>query len=187
MSSSNGIEPMAPSALPAALKSQYHANLAMLREAIELCPDDEWASGRHTNAFWQVAYHSLYFTHLYLMPRWEDFRPWSGHRNDNQNPDGIAGPPDPNSQLPLIPAPYTKAQVLAYWAECDALVDDAVDALDLDSADCGFSWYKVSKLEHQLVNLRHLGHHTGQLADRVRASTSQGVRWVGAGRPKTAS
>ena len=171
---------MPASGLPAALKSQYRASLAMLREAIELCPDAEWASGDYTNAFWQVAYHAIYFTHLYLMPREEDFRPWSGHQAGNQNPDGIAGPPDPKSDLPLIPTAYTKAQVIAYLDECFAMVDGAVDALDLDSPVSGFHWYRMSKLEHQLVNLRHLAHHTGQLADRVRASAKQGVRWVGA-------
>jgi len=32
-------------ALGSALKSQYHAALAMLRLAIERCPDDLWSGG----------------------------------------------------------------------------------------------------------------------------------------------
>jgi hypothetical protein len=48
------------------LKSQYHAALAMVREAVERCPADEWSNADHKNAFWQVAYHTLFFTHLYL-------------------------------------------------------------------------------------------------------------------------
>ena len=48
------------------LKSQYHASLAMLRDAIEHCPTEEWVSTRHKNACWQVAYHTLFFAHLYL-------------------------------------------------------------------------------------------------------------------------
>jgi len=48
------------------LKSQYHASLTMLRDAIEHCPPEEWLSTDHKNAFWQVAYHALFFTHLYL-------------------------------------------------------------------------------------------------------------------------
>ncbi len=50
------------------LKSQYHASLGMLREAIERCPADLWFDTSPTNAFWQVAYHALFFTHLYLQP-----------------------------------------------------------------------------------------------------------------------
>jgi hypothetical protein len=46
----------------------------------------------------------------------------------------------------------------------------------------GFSWYKVSKLEHQIINVRHLQHHTAQLADRVRRNANVGVRWAGSRR-----
>ena len=83
--------------------------------------------------------------------------------------------------------PYTQAQVLEYWCFCDRIVDDAVDALDLDSAESGFSWYRMSKLEHQLVNLRHIQHHGAQLADRLRSAADIGIRWVGSGRPTVAT
>jgi hypothetical protein len=165
--------------LRAALKSQYHAALAMLRESIERCPEDVWLSDEHKNAFWQIAYHTLYFTHLYLQPRLETFRPWEGHQAGVQHEDGIAGRADPTSQLPLIPEPYTKRQALAYWDHLDEMVDSAVDALDLDSPESGFYWYGISKLEHQLVNLRHVQHHLAQLADRLRAASGVGIRWVG--------
>lgn len=171
--------------LRAGLKSQYHSALAMLRESVEQCPEDAWEGDEQCNAFWQVAYHALYTTHLYLQTEEAAFRPWEEHQADVQNPDGIAGPPDPESNLPLIPRPYTKAQVLAYCRHCDELVDAAVDALDLHSPTSGFSWWPVTKLEHQLVNLRHLGHHVGQLADRVRSSAGLGTRWVGARRATT--
>jgi hypothetical protein len=164
------------------LKSQYHAGLAMLREAIERCPENVWSSKEHRNAFWQIAYHTLFYTHLYLQSEEAAFRPWEHHQSEVQNPDGIGGPPEPGSTLPLIPEPYARAQVLEYWSVCDAMVDRAVDALDLHNPSSGFHWYKMSKLEHQLVNLRHLQHHAAQLADRLRAATDTGVRWVGAWR-----
>lgn len=167
---------------PTLLKSQYHAALEMLGEAIELCPEDLWYSREPTNSFWQVAYHALFFTHLYLQPNEAAFRPWERHQSEVQHPDGIAGPPDPASDLPLIPNPYSKAEALAYWRVCSEMVDGAVDALDLESEESGFSWYQVPKLEHQIVNLRHIQHHTAQLADRLRASVDAGVRWVGARR-----
>ena len=166
------------------LKSQYHAALAMLGESIERCPGEEWVGGPHMNAFWQIAYHTLFFTHLYLQPNQEAFRPWKEHQGNVQHEDGIPGPPDPNSNLPLIPQPYTKAQVLAYWNICDQMVDDAVDALNLDDPESGFSWYKVSKLEHQFISIRHVQHHAAQLADRLRSAADIGIKWVGA-RPKS--
>jgi hypothetical protein len=164
------------------LKNQYHAALAMLREPIERCPDEVWFGTDHVNAFWQIAYHALFFAHLYALPNEAAFRPWAGHQGDVQHPDGIPGPADPTSALPLIPRPYTTAETLEYWHICDDMIDDAVDALDLESPECGFSWYDVSKLEHQLINLRHIQHHAAQLADRLRASAGIGTRWVQSGR-----
>jgi hypothetical protein len=164
------------------LKSQYHAALAMLRQAVELCPDQTWYSAEPKNAFWQVAYHTLFFAHAYLQPSADAFVPWQGHQSNVQHPDGIAGPADPDSSLPLIPQPYSKEDVLKYWSFCDASVDGWVDALDLDRGDSGFRWYPMPKLEHQLVNLRHIQHHAAQLADRLRGGYDVGVRWVGSGR-----
>ncbi|HRC86321.1 MAG TPA: DinB family protein [Thermoanaerobaculia bacterium] len=169
-------------ALRTMLKSQYHASLAMLREAIELCPDATWEADGHTNAPWQLAYHALFFAHFYLQPNEAAFRPWPGHQAQVQNPDGIGGPPEPGNPLPVTPDPYSKSQALEYWSFCDALVDSAVDALDLWSPESGFPWYPIPKLEHQLVNLRHIQHHMAQLADRVRATRNLGVRWAGARR-----
>ena len=64
------------SILRAALKSQFHAALAMLKQAIEQCPDDLWVSRDPTNPFWRLTYHTLYFVHLYIQPQAKSFRPW---------------------------------------------------------------------------------------------------------------
>ena len=161
------------------LKSQYHASLAMLRGAIERCPDELWLRTDTPNAFWQVAYHTLFFSHFYLLDGPDAYTGWRGHQSQVQQQDGIAGPPDPKSILPVIPRPYTRAEALEYWAICDGMVDARIDATDLESAVSGFYWYKMSKLEHQLVNLRHIQHHTAQLADRLRNTLGVGTPWVG--------
>jgi len=166
-------------ALRATLKSQYHAALAMLRQSIDLCPDAIWAGDGHLTSSWQVAYHTLFFTHLYIQPNEQAFRAWEGQQSEVQYPDSIPGPPDPHSSLPVMPKPYTKAEVLAYWDFCDRMVDDAVDALDLNSPESGFSWYKVSKVEHQIINIRHIQHGAAQLADRLRSAAGVGIDWVG--------
>ena len=164
------------------LKSQYHAALAMLREAVERCPDALWDDSSHTNRTWQIAYHALFFARYYGGPDEHFLDFWAGHRSETQNPDGIAGLPDPQNPLPLLPEPYTKAEVLAACAHCDAGVEAAVDALDLDAPQCGFPWYPISKLEHQLVNLRHIQHHAGQISERLRREADIGLTWAGARR-----
>ena len=161
--------PMTTAALRSVLKSQYHAALAMLREAIERCPPDQWSGTGHKNAFWQISYHTLFFTHLYLQPNEAAFRRWPQQHGEQ---DGVSADP------------YTPAQVLEYWNACDAMVDGAVDALDLESPESGFSWYSMSKFEHQLVNIRHIQHHAAQLTDRLRSAADVGIRWVGAGQAR---
>ena len=147
------------------LKSQYHASLAMLRDAIAHCPPEEWLSAGRKNASWQLAYHTLFFAHLYLQRDEASFRLWEKHHGGG---DGTEG------------EPYTQAEALEYCEFCDGMVDNAVEALDLDRTECGFSWYRMSKLEHQFVNIRHIQHHGGQLIDRVRAAADVGIPWVAA-------
>jgi hypothetical protein len=178
--------PSAP-ALRAILKSQYHAALAMLRDAIEKCPDDLWKNEAHEAPSWGVAYHALYFAHLYGSPSSDAFRPWARHVKYAQYEDGIPGPADPESELPLLRDPLSRADVLEYWSLVDAGVDAAVDALDLASPESGFSGYRIPKLEHQIVNIRHIEHHAAQLAARIRMTANVGVRWVGACRKEEAA
>jgi hypothetical protein len=172
--------------LRTALKSQYHAGLAMLKQAIEKCPDDLWVSRDYKNPFWRIAYHTLYFVHLYIQPSVYAFRPWEHHQTGIQDLDDIPAPPEilELTELPHRPPqtgkPYTKKEVLEYWSFCERMVDDAVDALDLTSPESGFSWYKISKAEHQIVAIRHIQHHAAQLGDRLRKTADVGLDWVGA-------
>ncbi|WP_144241120.1 hypothetical protein [Fimbriimonas ginsengisoli] len=62
--------------------------------------------------------------------------------------------------------PCQPAEVLEYVRFVDGLIDGTVDDLDLESQESGFSWYpNISKLSHQLMNLRHLQGHVGQLSE----------------------
>jgi hypothetical protein len=72
--------------------------------------------------------------------------------------------------------------VLDYWDVCDALIDDGVDALDLSAADCGFWWYDMPKLEHQMMSVRHIQHHAAQLAERIRKAGGPAPDWIGGGK-----
>ncbi len=162
-----------------ALKSQYRAATAMLAQAVEQCPDDLWTSDAHKNKFWHVAYHALFYMHLYLQPSEADFKPWEKHCEEYQYLGAVPGQPH---RLAKIGEPYSKAEVMEYLGICVSMIDSAVDRIDLGSPESGFWWYKMSKLEHQLVNIRHIQHHTAQLADRLGAENGPGVAWVG-GKP----
>lgn len=155
-----------------ALKGQYHAALGMLKHTIEQCPEDFWTGDAYPMQFWRVAYHTLFFTHLYLQRNRKAFRPWEKHHEGYE----ALGPPHRN---PKIGEPYTKGQVLEYWEYCDGMVDAAVDGLDLDSQESGFSWYKLPKLDHQINNIRHIQHHAALLSGRLRLASGTDIGWIG--------
>ncbi|MCL2646304.1 MAG: DinB family protein [Phycisphaerales bacterium] len=156
----------------AAIKGQYHAVLAMLQDAIEKWPEKLWEKTDGEIAAWRVAYHTLYFSHLYLGKNRDSFVKWEKHREPSQH----FKPAKDGKPI----TPYTKAEILAYWKICDEMVDGAVEAMDLDRKECGFRWYKMPKLDHQFVNIRHIQHHAGILIARLRRLTGREVRWMGA-------
>lgn len=158
------------------LKGQYHAAMAMLLDAVRKCPDELWTGGGHAVPFWRVAYHALFFTHLYLGVDVKAFRPWERHREEAEQ----LGPmPWAGNRMPKAVEPYTKAEILEYWRVCDAMVDGCVDAMDLDARECGFPWYRLPKLDHQINNIRHIQHHAAILIGRLKQSGGIDVGWVG--------
>ena len=163
--------------IQSALKSQYHAALKTLREAIEKSPEAMWNDPADGPApFWRVAYHTLFFTHLYLQPHVEAFTPWARARDEAHLMGGV---PWDNYRAPKPCDPYTLADLVEYWHVCDAMIDAGVDALDLTAPQCGFPWYQMPKLEHQIVNIRHIQHHAAILSTRLRRSANLGIEWVG--------
>ena len=152
-----------------ALKEQYHSGLDMLKQCVVACPAHLWTSGKHPRTFWRIAFHNIYFTHLYLGQNEESFEPWPGRRDEF--PTMWAPPWDLEPyELPEGTEPYSPESLIAYLAYVDGLVDPIVDSLDLDSEASGFRWYKnVSKISHQLMNLRHLQGHVGQLSELLMA------------------
>ena len=127
-----------------------------------------------------VAYHVLFYTHLYLHDDEASFRPWAQHQRNVQYPSGLPGRPDVDKSLPPLPDPYSRAQVLEFLNICDDMVNGAVRRHRSQSCRLRILVVHDVKLEHQLVNIRHIQHHTAQLMDRLRASAGIGIRWVGA-------
>lgn len=148
--------------------SQYHAALAMLKQTILQCPEARWNNRDTQTAFGQVAYHALFYTHLYLQDSLQTFTAWSKHREEYL----FADQP---SQSP--PQPPDKAIVLEYLAFCEQQVVDKVAGTNL-AADSGFDWLPFSKLELQLYSIRHIQQHVGELMERL-GSDAQAIHWIG--------
>ncbi len=142
-----------------AIQSQYLSALAMLKQAVLKCPPSIWDSPRHRNRFWFTAYHALYFTHLYLQPRRKDFVRWRGH-----------GKPSSVSTL-------SKQEILQYLEFVRGEIARILPALNLKAAS-GFQELSVDKLELQLVTIRHIQHHTGELYERLASYRSVKLSWA---------
>jgi len=152
-------------AIRAALKSQYRAALETVRDAIQQCPDPLWEEAGSMPPFWQIAYHAVFYGHFYMRQNQEAFHPWSRHRRSASSLDPDRGPA------------YTKAELLGYLADVLASVDATVDALDLATAESGFPWYRMPKLDHEILSIRHIMAHAGQLDAILRTHGLAGVEW----------
>lgn len=148
--------------------SQYRAALEMLKRTILACPETLWHSADDGISFWQVAYHALYYTHLYLQEADQAFTPWSGHREEYHFGNEAGAPPA---------GAASKEVVLAYLAFCQQEVVDKVPATVLE-APSGFDWLPFTKFELQLYSIRHIQQHAGELMERL-GSHAGAVGWVG--------
>jgi DinB superfamily len=146
------------------IRSQYLATLEMLRGTVEKCPDTMWNDQADKNKFWHVAYHALFYTHLYLQPTEQDFKPWAKQRKAND--------------LSQEAEPYTKEEILEYLAFCQQQVIELVPHLNLE-AESGFYWLPMNKAELQIYNIRHLQQHAGELMERLGSHAEIEVDWVG--------
>lgn len=161
---------MEDSAAVKSILSQYRASLAMLRQAVELCPESLWLASSCRNQYWHIAYHALFYAHLYVNASEAEFTPWEKHRSACRRL-GEATEKDP------LPDAYAKADVLDYFVICSAEIEDKVPELPLDGPS-GFDWLPFNRLEVHFYNIGHIQHHTGQLAERLRTVCDIGVQWV---------
>jgi hypothetical protein len=119
-----------------AIKSQYLAALAMLEQAVVECPESLWYDTSYKNRFWHIAYHVLFYTHLYLQDKLEDFVPWDRHSDTYAS----LRPPDaPEAQAADDHTPFSQAEIQEYLAICRTVVEEKVAGLD-PNAESGFHW-----------------------------------------------
>lgn len=149
------------------LVSQYLSSLEMLKQTITICPESVWNETDDRNKFWLVAYHALYFTHLYLADSEEAFTPWAKHPADYVDFDA-----------PHVGEPYDKDMVLEYLTFCQREVAKRVPRLNLEEASPFHRKYRT-RMELQIYSIRHIMQHMGELAERLGARIGADIDWVG--------
>lgn len=148
----------------------------MLKQCIEACPEEHWEGKIANGTFRWVAYHTLFFLDLYLSTDEEYFilRDLHERGGDEREPIACIG--------------LDKEDALAYVEICRQKIAESVAAETSESLQgpSGFSWYKISRGELHICNIRHVQHHTGQLSAYLRrvGTASQdeyGLSWVKTG------
>ncbi len=142
------------------IQSQYFAALIMLKEAIEKCPPEIWNDPQDKYKFWSKAYHTLFYVHLYMQKSEKDFVRWEKHRD----PDGDE--------------PFSKEEILEYLAFVEKHVAERLPVTDMES-ESGFDWYPVNKFELQLINIRHIQQHAGELYECLGSRKNIELGWSG--------
>ena len=156
---------------------QYGAALDMFADAVRLCPDPLWtavlwhhAEDERYGQFWFIAYHTVFWSDLFLTGSSEGFAP---------------PPPFVRGRLP--DQPYTKEQVLAYLDACRSRCQATLAALTDARAQqrCVFAWMEPTFLELQLYAMRHVQEHAGQLSLLLGQNDITGMDWVATAREST--
>jgi hypothetical protein len=166
-----------------ALKEQYHAGLAMLAECVEKCPESMWTAGEHPRPFWRIVWHAAFFTHNYIVQDEEAFNasvqdwPPAARTTLGVSDTQKAIDVEPYELPAGVPA-LTRQEMQEYIAYVRSVIDTTVDSLDLESPETGFSWYSnMTKLSHELMNLRHIQGHVGQLSELLMAQGID-IDWI---------
>ena len=156
---------------------QYGAAFRMLGACLDRADAGAWLAPVGRYPLWHVAYHTLFITDMYLSPEEKAFRPQPFHREDYN----MLGPaPWAPDRRPVVDNPYDRQTLAGYVDTCRAKAKRALDREtdEILAGPSGFHWLAFTRLELHLYNIRHLQHHTGQLAAALRRSTGEGVRWA---------
>ena len=153
-----------------ALKSQYHSSMDMLCQAIEKCPDALWNDQTHTNKFWQLSFHTLYYVDIYTQGTDENFVAWEKYKENFQH----LGRDSKEDPITLEDA-YTKAEILEYYNHIYKQIDKRIDSTEMELIS-EVSWVSGTSFELQIHNIKHIMHHVGMMFDRLRHNNTD-VEW----------
>jgi len=161
------------------LQSQYGAALRMLSDCVAACRDEYWEGAIANATFRQIAYHTLFFTDLYLSPGGGHFELRELHQRGG------------DERGPTLCVGLERKETLAYARVCRRKVGESVRAETERSlmGPCGFNGRQgMSRAELHVYSIRHVQHHAGAMAaylrrvdPRLKHGRLRELRWVGRG------
>lgn len=160
------------------IASQYGATFSMLRQCIDRADATLWQFPIGKFPYWNVIYHVLHSTDLYLSQDEGAFTPRPFHREGYE----LLGVPfwASDQEAIVLDQPYDAGTLGAYVDFCRAKAKQALgcETAETLAGPSGFSWLEFSRLKLHLYILRHLQHHTGQLVVALRSVKDDGFEWA---------
>ena len=152
------------------LWNQFGGALQMLENAIVACPAEVWRAEREFHAFWNLAYHTLFWTDYdFSETTAAAFEPPLPFTKAEFDPEGV-----------LPERVYTKEELLEYLAFVRAKSRAFIKSLTPEKVQHrSVSEYRdFSLLELTLYNTRHVQHHAAQLNLLLRQRVDSAPDWA---------
>ena len=158
-----------------AILSQLMAGLSTMKDCVGRCPDAEWDEDHGDYPFCQVVFHTLFDTDYHLCDDDAEFATQAFHRRNPQVFGDYTGLED------LLPRRlYSRDFVLAYYEHCRSkaiakITPRTIEELSAPRADVRRN---MTRLERYVNVVRHVQHHTAQLALTLQLLTGQETEWI---------
>ncbi|HUB27335.1 MAG TPA: DinB family protein [Tepidisphaeraceae bacterium] len=158
------------------LTGQYEASLKMVDQCITACRPEHWEGRIANDSFRYVAYHTLFFTDMYLSRSQDEFtlRDLHDQGGDERGEGQSVG--------------LSRDKTIVYVTICRMKMHESLAAETAESLQepSGFSWRKFSRAEMHVYNIRHIQHHAGQMSAYLRRvdpalAEPAALPWVGSG------
>src|SRR5699024_10559430 len=124
---------------------------------------------------WQIAYHVLWATKLYIGVNLESYVPFE---NSIEGAESLGGAQDwENANAGVkVEGFHTKQELFSFIDSLETTLQSEIEALPLGD-NSGFEWYPYSRLELHINSIRHIQHHTAQIIERLKSKGITGFNW----------
>jgi hypothetical protein len=150
----------------------------MLGSCVDECPGSAWLGPVGNWKCCQVAFHTLFFTDLYLGTGVKACTQQPFHDEHRRIFEGYEELED---RPPVLE--YEKTFIRAYLLHCLDKIPRALAEEDEASlaAPSPFKWLPMTRAEVYACNIRHIQHHAGQLSLRFKLDHAIDIPWVKVG------
>jgi hypothetical protein len=157
------------------LFKQFGAAIDMLENALNKCPDELWEKIMWeddtmpvgSSAFWNIAYHTLFWFDLYLSGTVDGFAPPAPFTLDEL-------------EVGKVTRVFTRTELQNYLAHDRKKCLETISALTDEEAQkvCRFGWGELPFVELLLDNMRHVQEHAAQLNMFLGQNNHLASHWV---------